>query len=1432
MISLSREAIQRMINADGGNVGGGGGGDISALLAGYATETWVDENYLSIEFFSKLFKAYNSANPAVEIKPNDTQSTITNIKAMFGFWTEQYLSALGQNSGGGGGGATVLSDLNDVAISSLANDDVLVYNSSASHWVNTPKSTFLSGYLTGITSSMVITALGYTPANNADLANYLPLTGGNVLGSKGDAVLQVANIYNTQITTMRCSYGQGYGMFIGSSDTTSTYYLLYCASGITNAAGSGGTLKFIIRNNGNVGIGVENPSYLLHVNGNAYASSFIKSGGTSSQFLKADGSVDSNSYLTTTGNAASATKLQTARYIFGLSFDGTQDIPKTSVPTMRYIWFSDTDTTGLAGYVGRGASTNNNIQLTAYAGNSVGIGANSTDNVLFINTSLNVGIGTTTPSYKLHVVGDIYSSNKVTAQNSVQIGDAVLVWDSTNNALKVVKYSGSTEVAVNLYATGGVSALGYGASGGGGGATVLSDLNDVSISSLSNNDVLVYNSSTSHWENMAKSTFLNDYLPLTGGTLNSGGSQTDLFIKQTSSMLQMACASGQNYIESYGSTNTSNATLNITGYSANIGSTLNIKFNEINITSKRGDWSIIDTNTHPTSNTSVTVGLAHSSGYGIAVETGVSDNVTYLMRLRSGSSLTDRFYVGTNGKVGIGTNNPSALLDVLGNARFSSGYYSNTNPTLGALNVNTVAIVPINTSLTRAGYGMYFWVDWSHGTGRIQCGYEDGSTNALGLALNPLGGAVGIGYTGDVRTLGYTLAVNGTINAATNIYVNGNAVLTDRGYIGTTAVQASSATQAVTGLSSIKFANASSYLYNSSGETIFNTNTGNIVLGYDMSKANYHTYIDGNEINFRTNTTHTEVLRLTNTGRVLIGDYNTSISRLVVQALSSEWAFTAKGTNAAFSAGHDSGYGMAVGSTLSSDSIYLLDVVKGKTTPTTGGTSVFTIYGSGRIEQNGYITFGDNTYFRGSPSFGFRFNDHNSNYNNLIIRENGTVYIRSGLSINRTDINSYCKLDVNGQARCTYMYFKNYNDDGLAGYVGRSSGSNNNIQFTAYAGNGVGIGANSTDNVLFINTSLNVGIGTLSPSYKLHVVGDIYASSAGFINQGIELNYGRYTQNFGGYIDFHFDGYKTNRDYSIRISETSENILSIDGKHLSGSSYVGYRACLSVGKGYDNSYIDIGGARLVWQASNKALRVTTSGTSGEAVSIYATGGVSALGMDNISATGSVGATLVPSTTATYDLGSSDYKWGNIYLSKNGTNTSIVNTANFTYFGTSKYFSFSGNIFLENYGLYIGSLYSSVNRNYDLYVDGENGGNAYFVDGIWADSFNRNSDMRLKNVLSDLTLDVTSVANAPLFLYTMKNGKQNVRVGTSAQYWDIVLPQTVTRDADGMLSLDYSIAAFASVVSVAKQVSEHDRRIAKLEAENAMLRAEINDLKAA
>ena len=122
--------------------------------------------------------------------------------------------------------------------------------------------------------------------------------------------------------------------------------------------------------------------------------------------------LDTNTYVTTSGNAASATKLQVARKIWGQDFDGTADIAMTTIGTMKYLLFRNKNDDGNAGYIGRGDSSND-IQLTAYQGNKLQLGANGSDGVITITTGLNVGIGVAGPSEKLEVNGKVKATQLI-----------------------------------------------------------------------------------------------------------------------------------------------------------------------------------------------------------------------------------------------------------------------------------------------------------------------------------------------------------------------------------------------------------------------------------------------------------------------------------------------------------------------------------------------------------------------------------------------------------------------------------------------------------------------------------------------------------------------------------------------------------------------------------------------------------------------------------------------------------------------------------------------------------------------------------------------------------------------------------------------------------------------------------------------------------
>ena len=87
-----------------------------------------DARYLLIQRFFDLFDVYNgSTNYTETFKTSGLPSSTANIsiKAKFGLWTEQYLSALGQNSQGSGGGVTELAMLDDVSLSNVQAGQVL-----------------------------------------------------------------------------------------------------------------------------------------------------------------------------------------------------------------------------------------------------------------------------------------------------------------------------------------------------------------------------------------------------------------------------------------------------------------------------------------------------------------------------------------------------------------------------------------------------------------------------------------------------------------------------------------------------------------------------------------------------------------------------------------------------------------------------------------------------------------------------------------------------------------------------------------------------------------------------------------------------------------------------------------------------------------------------------------------------------------------------------------------------------------------------------------------------------------------------------------------------------------------------------------------------------------------------------------------------------
>ena len=165
----------------------------------------------------------------------------------------------------------------------------------------------------------------------------------------------------------------------GSVDS-STYLTSYTetdtlnsVTGRGNSTANGISVGIITSTSGNFS-GIITSSGAV-ISGATTATSFVKSGGTSSQFLKADGSVDTNTYLTTTGSGTALTGIVTS-----------------------IIAGTNVTVSGSTGQV--------TINASGGGGSSQWV---TTD--VGIHTLSNVGIGTTNPTSKLTVVGVVSATS-------------------------------------------------------------------------------------------------------------------------------------------------------------------------------------------------------------------------------------------------------------------------------------------------------------------------------------------------------------------------------------------------------------------------------------------------------------------------------------------------------------------------------------------------------------------------------------------------------------------------------------------------------------------------------------------------------------------------------------------------------------------------------------------------------------------------------------------------------------------------------------------------------------------------------------------------------------------------------------------------------------------------------------------------------------
>lgn len=356
--------------------------------------------------FNKLFSALDSDGN--EIDPSDNTKTVAAIRANFGFWGVDYVSAKGVSKGSGGtGGASALYQLVDV----LANDAGDGVDGAAAGKALVFDGTHWKAADAGL--------------NESQLSAFLSLNG---------YLTQTAADGRYVTSARKVIAGTGLS---GGGSLTSDVTLSLGTSGVV----AGTYTKVMVDVYGRV---------------------------TSGTSLSATDIPSLDWSKITTGKPTT------------LAGYGITDAYSKTEADGKYVTIATAQTIS-------GAKTFSAVTKTASvlpsadANSELGGTANRWNNIYSVNGTFSQNV----------------TAKLLSASETLQIGDAYLKWDSTNNAVYVIKKDGTTPVG--FYSTDWLSAKGVSMSGVQTGT--LADLTDVEITNPTNGQALKYDATSQKWVN-------------------------------------------------------------------------------------------------------------------------------------------------------------------------------------------------------------------------------------------------------------------------------------------------------------------------------------------------------------------------------------------------------------------------------------------------------------------------------------------------------------------------------------------------------------------------------------------------------------------------------------------------------------------------------------------------------------------------------------------------------------------------------------------------------------------------------------------------------------------------------------------------------------------------------------------------------------------
>ena len=296
---------------------------------------------------------------------------------------------------------------------------------------------------------------------------------------------------------------------------------------------------------------------------------------------------------------------------------------------------------------------------------------------------------------------------------------------------------------------------------------------------------------------------------------------------------------------------------------------------------------------------------------------------------------------------------------------------------------------------------------------------------------------------------------------------------------------------------------------------------------------------------------------------------------------------------------------------------------------------------------------------------------------------------------------------------------------------------------------------------------------------------------------------------------------------SIVISEDTQNGgLHVESAGLYADNYI---SALGAGSGGGGGVGDVTWSALASSADTRQIAASHLDVLSNYVTLATAQAIS--GSKIFTSNLKMAANIQPDTTNQCTVGTSSYRFMGCYFRDGDLSGNLtvggrvgINGSNSSYRLYVNGATCVSRLVVDN------THYFAINWNNNEYYEVgtyQNTNTEIRTYGMWYGSWRGSSDIRKKNVVEHLNVDIEQIAKMPVFNFTWKDGKQGTYLGTSAQEIQKIFPAAVSTMKDGYLAMDYGATALAAAVLTARKVVNHEERIRQLERENEELRKLLN-----